>query len=229
LIAAICRDLDGIPLAIEFAAARAATLGIQPVADGLRDRFALLSSGRRTALPRHQTLRAVLDWSYEPLPESERLLLRRLAVFPAGFTLEAAVAVMRDTGLDASEVMDGTANLVSKSLVVLSRPDAIGRWSMLETIRAYAFERLSEHNEANVAARDHAMYFRDLFVRGSDSGWRISHEEQMRRVREIDNVRAALDWCFSAVGDSEIGIDLTAAYGPVWLHLSLVAECRERC
>ena len=117
-IAAICRRLDGIPLAIEFAAARAATLGIQQVAIGLRDRFALLTGGRRTALPRHRTLRAALDWSHELLPEAERLLLRRLAIFPAGFTLDAAAAVMHDSGLEAAAVTDGIANLVAKSLVM---------------------------------------------------------------------------------------------------------------
>src|SRR5258708_1582325 len=114
-IATICRHLDGIPLAIEFAAARAAVLSVQGVVAGLRDRFALLTAGRRTALPRHRTLRATLDWSHELLPETERRLLRRLAVFPGGFTIDAAAAVMTDTGFDASAVLDGIANLVAKS------------------------------------------------------------------------------------------------------------------
>ena len=100
-IAAICRHLDGIPLAIEFAAARAATLGVQQVATRLDDRFGLFTGGRRTALPRHRTLRATLDWSYELLPEVERLLLRRLAVFPGSLTLDAAIAIVKDIGLDA--------------------------------------------------------------------------------------------------------------------------------
>jgi len=227
-VAAICRRLDGIPLAIEFAAARAAVLGVPQVAIGLRDRFALLTGGRRTALPRHQTLRATLDWSYELLPEVERLLLRRLAAFPSGFTLDAAVAVMKDTGLDASAVTDGTSNLVAKSLVLLDKPDAATRWSFLETIRAYALDKLAEHDEVNAAARHHAAYFRDLFVPASDIGSRLSDEDLARRVREIDNVRAALDWSFSPAGDSALGIDLTVAYAPVWLNLSLMAECRER-
>ena len=110
-IATICRHLDGIPLAIEFAAARAAALGIEQVAASLGDRFALLTSGRRNAVPRHRTLRAVLDWSYELLPEPERLLLRRLAVFSAGFTIDAATAVMRDSGLDTACVVNEIANL----------------------------------------------------------------------------------------------------------------------
>src|SRR3984957_11301295 len=118
-IAAICRHLDGMPLAIELAAASAAALSVQGVAAGLRDRFALLTAGRRTALPRHRTLRATLDWSHELLPETERRLLRHLAVFAGGFTADAAAAVMTDTGLDAATVTDGIANLVTKSLVAL--------------------------------------------------------------------------------------------------------------
>jgi predicted ATPase/DNA-binding winged helix-turn-helix (wHTH) protein len=228
-IATICRHLDGIPLAIEFAAARAAVLSVQGVAAGLRDRFALLTAGRRTALPRHRTLRATLDWSHELLPETERRLLRRLAVFAGGFTIDAAAAVMTDTDFDASAVLDGIANLVAKSWVALDKSGAGARWTLLETIRAYALEKLAEHAEADVAAGHHALYFRDLSTpqaRGARSS--LSDEDLARCVREIDNVRAALDWSFSA-GDQAIGVDLTAAYAPVWRHLSLMSECRERC
>jgi predicted ATPase/DNA-binding winged helix-turn-helix (wHTH) protein len=228
--AAICRRLDGLPLAIEFAAARAATLGIQQVAIGLRDRFALLTSGRRTALPRHQTLRATFDWSYELLPATERSLLRRLAIFSGGFTLDAAAAVMKGTGLDSLAVLDGIANLASKSLITLDKSEVASRWYLLETIRAYALEKLIRDDHANAAARHHAAYFRDLFAPlASGSKIRLSNEDLTRRTREIDNVRAALDWSFSPAGDKAIGIDLTAAYAPAWLHLSLTSECRERC
>jgi predicted ATPase/DNA-binding winged helix-turn-helix (wHTH) protein len=230
LIAAICRHLDGIPLAIEFAAARTAALGPEQVASGLRDRFALLTSGRRTALPRHQTLRATLDWSYDLLPDEERLLLRHLAIFPAGFTLDAAVAVARRGGLDGPDVVDGLANLVSKSLVTLDTPEAISRWHLLETTRAYALEKLTTHGEAEDAARCHATYFRDSFAAiAADFSSRLPSEDLNRHGREIDNVRAALDWAFSSSNDVEIGIELTAAYTPVWMSLSLVGECRERC
>jgi predicted ATPase/DNA-binding winged helix-turn-helix (wHTH) protein/Tfp pilus assembly protein PilF len=229
-VAAICRRLDGIPLAIEFAAASAATLGIEHVAVGLRDRFALLTHGRRTALARQRTLRATLDWSHELLPEAERRLLRRLAVFPAGFTLDAAVAVMTDTGLDAAAVTDGIANLVMKSLVAQDKTSDAPRWYLLETIRAYALEKLVEHGESDTAAGRHAVYFRD-FVTPLASGARssLSEEDLARCVVEIDNVRAALDWSFSSIGDPAIGVDLTVAYAPVWQHLLLVKECRERC
>src|SRR6202171_340284 len=133
-ISAICRHLDGIPLAIELAAARAATLGPQQVASRLDDRLALLTGGRRTALPRHQTLRATLDWSYELLPDWERRLLRHLAVFPAGFTLEAATAVTGDASSAGSTVVEGIANLVAKSLVTWDGSTPSNRWRLLETI-----------------------------------------------------------------------------------------------
>jgi predicted ATPase len=229
-ITAICRRLDGIPLAIEFAAACAATLGLQHVAARLDDRFRLLTAGRRTALPRHRTLRATLDWSYELLPESERCLLRRLAIFAAGFTLEAATAVMTDIDNATSAVVEGIANLVSKSLVTLDASASPGRWRLLETIRAYAHEKLAESGQAEQVARRHAEFFRDLFapVAPGFSQPKPTIEDMAHYGREIDNIRAALDWSFSAAGDTRIGLELTAAYVPMWMHFALVAECRER-
>ena len=229
-IAAICRRLDGMPLAIELAAASAAALGIAQVSAGLHDRFALLTRGRRMALPRQRTLRATLDWSYELLPEAERRLLRRLGVFAGGFTVDAAAAVMADAGLDAATVTDCIANLVTKSLIVLDPTPGVTRGSLLETIRAYALQKLVESGESDDAQRRHAAFFRDLFAlqaRGARSS--LSDEDLASRVREIDNVRAALDWSFSLAGDQAIGVELTAAYSPVWQHLSLMGECRERC
>jgi predicted ATPase/DNA-binding winged helix-turn-helix (wHTH) protein len=228
-IAAICRRLDGIPLAIEFAAARAATLGVRQVAIGLRDRFALLISGRRTALPRHRTLRATLDWSYALLSDAEQVLLRHLAVFAGGFTVEAVAAVMRRFDDAAPPIVDGVTSLVAKSLAVFDQTATPDRWRLLDTIQAYVLEKLDEGGESDGARRRHAAYYRDLFAPEFGSGSRLTRDDAARRVREIDNVRAALDWAFSPVGDKEIGIDLTAAYGPVWLHMSLPAECRERC
>ena len=229
-IAAICRHLDGMPLAIELAAASAAALGIAQVSAGLRDRFALLTHGRRTALPRQRTLRATLDWSYELLPETERRLLRRLSAFAGGFTVDSAAAVMADAGLDAAMVTDCIANLVTKSLIVLDPTPGVTRWYLLETIRAYALQKLVESGESDGAQRRHAAFFRDLFAlqaRGARSS--LSDEDLASRVREIDNVRAALDWSFSLAGDQAVGVEITAAYSPVWQHLSLMGECRERC
>ena len=228
-ITTICRRLDGIPLAIEFAAACAAMLGIQQVARGLDDRFRLLTTGRRTALPRHQTLRAALDWSYELLPELERCLLRRLAVFPAGFTLEAATAVMSDAGDASTAVAERIASLVAKSLLAPDGSAPSGRWRLLETIRAHALEKLAASGEAEQAARRHAEFFRDLFAAPAATAQLKSGIGDITYcVREIDNVRAALDWAFSPEGDASIGVALTAVAAPLWMRLSLLGECRSR-
>ena len=211
-IGAICRHLDGIPLAIEFAAAHASTFGLHRVAAGLHDRLALLTRGRRTALPRHRTLRGVLDWSYNLLSEAEQRLLRHLAVFTGGFTLEAAAAVVSGGVADLSSVMEDIANLIAKSLVTLDR-DVASRWYLLETIRAYAATKLDEHGERGTAVRRHAAYFRDLFPWSwLASSSAVSTDDRASRIRELDNVRAALDWCFSARGDRALGLNLTAGY-----------------
>ena len=228
-IGAICRHLDGIPLAIEFAAARASTFGVQQVADGLHDRFALLTTGRRTSLPRHRTLRAALDWSYDLLTEAERLLLCRLAVFPGGFTLDGAMAVMHDAGGDTQSVFEGIAELVTKSLAGWDGAEQSGRWRLLETVRVYGLQKLAERGDLDSAQRHHARYFRDLLAGTHDDRSPRSLPDLTRCIREIDNVRAALDWSFSPRGDSAVGIDLTVAYAPVWLNLSLTAEYRDRC
>jgi predicted ATPase/DNA-binding winged helix-turn-helix (wHTH) protein len=227
-IAGICRRLDGIPLAIEFAAARAATLGLQEVRRRLDDRFNLLTSGRRTSFARHRTLRATLDWSYELLPQEEQRLLRHLAVFAGGFTIEAANAV---SGLSKEEIVytaDRLANLVGKSLVTLESSATEGRWKLLETIRAYAFEKLSECGEANQAMRDHARYFEwlvSLATRPSVS--KPLRSDLDRLGAELHNVSTALDWSFAESGDWEIGVALTAGYTAVWLHFALMVECRD--
>jgi predicted ATPase/DNA-binding winged helix-turn-helix (wHTH) protein len=225
LAAAICRHLDGIPLAIEFAAARAATLGLAQVAAGLEDRFGLLTSGRRTALPRHRTLRAVLDWSYDLLPEGERLTLRCLSIFSAGFGLEAAVAVIGD--LPASRVVDAVTNLVAKSLVMAETGGLRARYRLLETTRVYAREKLVQAGEFDATAHRHAEYYRDLFERAEAASEKRPAAEWLAEYgREIDNLRAALDWAFSPGGETAIGVALTVASGLLWTRLSLVDECR---
>jgi predicted ATPase len=151
-------------------------------------------------------------------------------VFAGGFTIDSATAVMADAGPDTAMVADCIANLVTKSLVTLDPTSGAARWTLLETIRAYALEKLAEHAEVDIAAGHHALYFRDLFApqaRGARSS--LSDDNLARHIREIDNVRAALDWSFSPAGDPAIGVDLTAAYAPVWRHLSQMSECSERC
>src|SRR5206468_5221438 len=149
---AICRRLDGIPLAIELAATRIVAFGVDGVAARLDDRFRLLTGGRRT-LPRHQTMRATLDWSYELLSESERVVLRRLGVFVGAFTLDAASAVAASADLPASEVADSVANLVGKSLVSTDVGGAMVQYRLLETTRAYAREKLVGSAEFDHFAR----------------------------------------------------------------------------
>jgi predicted ATPase len=225
----ICRRLDGVPLAIELAAAQVDVLGVKGLAARLDDRLAVLTRGRRTALPRQQTLRSTIDWSYELLPELERRLLRHLAVFPAGFELDAAAAVTSESNDAPARIGEGIASLVAKSLVSRDGSTSAARWRLLETIRAYALEKLAESGEINLAARRHAEFFRDLIVPTATSQvLRISVDDVARYGREIDNVRAALDWSFSPTGDAPVGIALTAAFAPVWLHLLLFVECRQR-
>jgi predicted ATPase/DNA-binding winged helix-turn-helix (wHTH) protein len=226
----ICRRLDGVPLALELAAARVDPFGIRGLTERLDDRFGVLTSGRRTALLRQQTLRATIDWSYDLLSEPERRLLRYLAVFVGGFTLEAAVAVVGGAAIADVSLIDSIANLVAKSLVMFEVATSPTRWRLLETIRAYALLKLAGSGEIDSARRLHALYFRDaLALPAPGYGSWLSNEELTRRAREIDNVRAALDWSFSPSGDIAIGVDLTAGYVPAWLHLSLMQECRERC
>jgi predicted ATPase/DNA-binding SARP family transcriptional activator len=226
---AVCRRLDGIPLAIELAAARTATLGVEGLATRLDDRFRLLTGGHRTALPRHQTLRATLDWSYELLPAIERAVLHRLAVFAGGFTLEAASVVAAAAGLGAPEVLDGITNLVAKSLVSVDATGDVTRYRLLETMRAYALEKLTESGELDEVARRHAAYYRGLFER-AETEWeaRSTAEWLAAYAREIDNARTGLDWAFSPRGDTAIGVALTAAAVPLWFQQSLLVECRGR-
>jgi len=226
-IAAICRRLDGIPLALELAAARAA-LGLVELLGGLDDRFVFLTGGRRTALPRHQTLRATLDWSYELLPEAERAVLRRLAVFAGGFTFPAARSVVGDAGPVAVDTVTCVANLVTKSLVAADGgTDA--RLRLLETTRTYALEKLTEMGELESAARRHAEFLRDLFERAEAEHAALSVAEWLAAYgRWIDDVRAALDWAFSPGGDATVGVALTAASEGLWCALTLMQECCTR-
>ena len=228
-LAAICRQLDGIPLAIELAAARTAVLGVEGLAARLVDRFKLLTGGHRTALPRHQTLQATLDWSYELLPESERVVLRRLAIFAGALALEAATAVAADEDISASGVVDSITNLVAKSLLMATVGSATVHYRLLETTRAYALEKLIESGEFEQLARRHAEYQRVVFETAAvewetqpTADWVAAYGHQ------LDSVRAALDWAFSPNGDTEMGVALTVAALPLWMHLSLMEECRVR-
>ena len=226
LVGAVCRRLDGIPLAIELAAARTATLGVEGLAARLDDRFRLLTGGHRTALPRHQTLRATLDWSYDLLPAIERTVLRRLAILVGAFTLEAASAV---TDLDVAEIVDSVTNLAAKSLVIVEGIGDVTRYRLLETTRAYVLDKLAGSDDLDRVARRHAEYHRDLFARAAtERAARPTVEWLAVYGRQIDNLRSALDWAFSPRGDASIGVALTAAAVPLWFQQSLLLECRSR-
>jgi predicted ATPase len=210
-----------------LAATRVDSFGLHELAAHLEDRFRILTSGRRTALPRHQTLAATLDWSYQLLEEAERKLLRRLAVFAGDFSIEAAVAVAGD--LPAPLIVDHIANLVAKSLVVADRRDETVQYRLLDTTRLYAFEKLRSAGELPEIARRHAEYYRGVFAHADADSESLSPAEWLAiHGRHLDNVRAALDWAFSSDGDPQIGVALTVAVVPLWVQLSLTSECRER-
>ena len=226
-MASICARLDGIPLALELAASRAAALGLDALSSMLDDRLRILAGGRRTAMPRHRTLQAALDWSHDLLPEPERVILRRLAVFAGPVPLGLASSVVADAKLTQAEVVAGIGNLVSKSLVM--RDAATGAYRLLETTRAYAREKLAAAGELELVARRHAERFRDLFDQAL-LDWESLPTAQWLAAYQgyVDDVRAALDWAFSAKGEESSAIRLTVAAVPLWFHLSLIDECRAR-
>jgi predicted ATPase/DNA-binding winged helix-turn-helix (wHTH) protein len=229
MIGGICRRLDGIPLAIELAAAHAAVLGIEELSARIDDRFRLLTKGSRTAMPRHQTLRGTFDWSYALLTEPERVAFRRLAIFAGGFATRDACAVAADDEITTLEVVDCLASLVAKSLVTVDVGGAVPRYRLLETTRAYALEKLAGSGELDAVARRHASHYLDLLGRAEAEVERRPTQEWLAdHGSQIDNLRAALDWAFSPSGDTSIGVMLTAAAVPLWVHLSPAEECRGR-
>ena len=227
--AAVCRCLDGIPLAIELAAVRCGALGIDELATRLNDRFRLLSGGRRTALPRHQTLQATFDWSFDLLQEAERTVFQRLAVFVGSFNLAAAIAVASGDSVEPDDVPDHLGQLVAKSLVIADVTRSTVTYRLLETTRAYAMQKLLAAEEFVRYATVHAAYYLDALQRAEvEFEHRPPSAWQIISGRDIDNVRAALDWAHSGSGKREIAEALTIAAVPLWMHLSLVNECRER-
>ena len=212
LAAALCRRLDGVPLAIEFAASRIGLLGLQGVCIQLDDRLRLLGSGRRTALPRHRTLRALLDWSYHLLSQPQQDVLRRCGVFKAGFTLEAAQAVLADAETPAAAVHDCLLDLVAKSLVRADVSQSPPSYSLLEITRAYALDQLAADPQRHAVLQRHASYVLALLERWRMQ-WEVAPPDQWfySFAPHIGNLRAALDWCFGGDGNRATGIELLAA------------------
>jgi non-specific serine/threonine protein kinase len=194
-VAQVCQRLDGIPLALELAAARVRVLTVEQIAARLDDRFRLLTGGSRTALPHQQTLRATLDWSYQLLTEPERVVLRRLAVFAGGWTLEAAEAVCAGDGIEAWQVLDLVTQLVDKSLVVADTVDEQVRHRLLETIRQYGWDRLAETPEAAAVRDRHRAWCLALAETAEPALWGSDQLVWLARLdAEHDNLRAALAW-----------------------------------
>jgi hypothetical protein len=212
-VAQLCRRLDGIPLAIELAAARTRMMSPQEIAARLDEPFRLLTGGSRTAVERHQTLQLAVDWSYDLLAERERTILDRLGVFAGGFTLDAAEAVVGDDDLDRLEVLDGITQLVDKSLVVAEREHHDTRYRLLETIRTYALERLADHGATDTMRRQHATWCA-RFLAAVSAGVRGPDEAMwLQRInREVDNVRAALTWATGA-DDANLSLELIGDFG----------------
>lgn len=222
----ICRKLDGVALAIELAARRVESHGLQKTAELLDQRLTLMWAGARTAPPRHKTLQATLDWSYGLLSELERIVLRRLAIFVGHFTLDAALAVATSTTIDQSLLFSAIDGLVAKSMVATRPTGAMMRYRLLDTTRAYALKiDIAEAELAELAMR-HAIYYRQwLEQTGTDWPTLSTGTERAPHFAALNNVRAALEWCFGANGNMEIGIGLAVAAAPVFLAMSLLAEC----
>jgi predicted ATPase/DNA-binding winged helix-turn-helix (wHTH) protein len=229
IVARICRRLDGVALAIELAAGRVGSLGIRGTAELLDNRFSLFWHGRRTSLPRHQTLNAMLDWSYSLLSEREKVVLSRLSVFVGVFTVQAAGSVASETEADEPDVIEAVVSLVAKSLISTTVINESTYYRMLDTTRAYAAAKLAERGEADRIARRHAIFY---------SGF-LEHDEIVQSLfgehylsgyaPHIGSVRAALGWALSDRGDVAVGIELATWAAPLFIGLSLLGECRGWC
>ncbi len=229
LVCHLCRQLDGMPLAIELAAGRIDSLGLQGLAARLDVMFALLTRGRRTVLPRHRTLQALLDWSHDLLTDVERVVLRRLSVFRSAFTLESAAAVLAGDDLTGEEVIDGVMGLAAKSLVAVDVSGDTALHRLLYTTRTYAADKLARGGEGRRLAVAHATHFRDVLTRGVPQRDEMPIVDWLRRYgRMMDDVRAGLEWAFSPDGDVLLGIQLTAAAFDLANELGLVDEFRGR-
>jgi predicted ATPase/DNA-binding CsgD family transcriptional regulator len=226
--AEICHRLDGIPLAIELAAARINSLSMEQITSRLDDCFHLLTAGSRTALPRQQTLLASIDWSYSLLAEKERLLLLRLSVFSGGWTLDAAEGVCSGNGFDRGEVLEGLMSLVNKSLVVASpQAGSANRYRMLETIRQFASEKLEQSGQSEVARDAHLKFFLSL---GLEDGPKLKTNwivETLHKLDpELDNLRAALNWAVQRGGQDywRSALQLICAMHYFWATRALYWE-----
>jgi predicted ATPase/DNA-binding winged helix-turn-helix (wHTH) protein len=226
IIGSICRRLDGIPLAIELAAPRLKVLSLQQLARGLDDRFRLLTGGPRTAVPRQQTLQALIDWSYGLLTAAERLFLHRFAIFAGDASLASVIAVVANGEIAPEQTLDLLSSLIEKSLIVADLAGNEPRYRMLESTRYYAREKLAHAGEAEMRRR-HAHHFAARLSEASDA-WEITSSQKWvaEYAADIDNVRAALDWAFGPGGDVAAGLALVGRSHVLWAELGLMLEHR---
>ena len=227
-VAGICERLEGIPLAIELAAARVGALSVGQISERLEGSLELLSHGGRTATQRQQTLKGTLDWSYDLLPEAERVLFKKLSVFAGGWTLEAAEAVGSGDSVECEDVLELLSGLVDKSLVVAEAArDGGMRYRLLEPIRQYAADRLQDGGETRAVRRRHALYFLGL-AEVAEAGLEGAKQSAWleRLETEHDNIRAALSWSLERGGDAELGLRMGAALGEFWYSRSYLDEGR---
>jgi predicted ATPase/DNA-binding winged helix-turn-helix (wHTH) protein len=227
VVAEICTKLDGLPLAIELAATRAPLFGLRGLLDRLDNRFRILTKGRRTALPRHQTLSAMIDWSYEALSEEEKIAWRHLAVFPALFTIEAAEAVGKVRPSENFSIVDIMYSLVEKSMVSVDSHGGEGKYRLLESLRLYALNKLLENNEAECVRRRHAQYWYERSMGfGGDWTETTTPEWLAEHSGDIADIRAALEWALARGGDSVLGIRFVGASAQLWFKMLLLPELR---
>jgi len=225
LVTEICRRLDGMPLAIELAAARVRTLSLAEIVDSLHDRFRLLTGGSRIAVRRQQTLRASVDWSHALLTDTERILFRRLAVFLGGFGLDAAQAVTGADGVQRYQVLDQLTLLVDKSLVVAENAGNATRYRLLETVRQYALEKLGESGEADAVRSRHCDYYTSMAAL-LDAPARTDYGQRLEQAEvEMDNLRSALGWNLET-SDTERALSLASSLQPLWLARGRILEGR---
>ncbi len=224
----ICRQLDGIPLALELAGSRVPLIGLEEVVSGLSDRFKLLTAGRRTAMPRHQTLRATLEWSYELLNSSEQQLLNRLGIFAGPFTLASVTTVASTISSSTPSITDMISSLVAKSLV--SRDTNSGqRFYLFESMRAFALEKLVAAHELPTIADLHSQFFRSRLSSASTDWRNMPLNKWLAEYRDdLSDVRAALDASLAEIEDSATAAQLICDSLPFWMQLSLLDECRVR-
>jgi predicted ATPase/class 3 adenylate cyclase len=228
-VAQVCKRLDGIPLAIELAAARIKVMTVEQVAQRLDDRFRLLTGGSRTAMPRHQTLRAAIDWSYDLLPENERTLLRRLSIFSGGWTMEAAEAICSGGEVEEWEILDLLSHLVDKSLVISEELNGSARYRILESIRQYGRDRLMDADETSTLGEKHFHYYLDMAesaepkLQGPDQKLWLEQLEE-----EHDNFRSALQWRRTGEANPEQGLRMAGALWRFWYIRGYISEGRER-